>query len=200
MDKGIKDKRVEFRVPENEKKLWNAEAKARNISVGELIRNAVADFLGKIRDLVFVRKETIEHSRIVAISRLSNNLNQIARDLNSALKYGNPIDVLNTQAKLVEILNEAIIIEDCARRIENYRIFTLYVKVLAWRCRFERTQASFNNCRRLLRQFYARNRTKIQQKERLCDVLLSRQKAACGAWRVKVSCFANGRHSGEILS
>lgn len=56
MDKEIKDKRVEFRVPENEKKLWNAEAKARNISVGELIRNAVADFLGKIRDLVFVRK------------------------------------------------------------------------------------------------------------------------------------------------
>lgn len=119
MDKEIKDKRVEFRVPENEKKLWNAEAKARKISVGELIRNAVADFLGKIRDLVFVRKETIEHSRIVAISRLSNNLNQIARDLNSALKYGNPIDVLNTQAKLVEILNEAIKIEDCARRIEN---------------------------------------------------------------------------------
>lgn len=119
MDKEIKDKRVEFRVPENEKKLWNAEAKARNISVGELIRNAVADFLGKIRDLVFVRKETIEHSRIVAISRLSNNLNQIARDLNSALKYGNPIDVLNTQAKLVEILNESIIIEDCARRIEK---------------------------------------------------------------------------------
>lgn len=119
MDKEIKDKRVEFRVPENEKKLWNAEAKARKISVGELIRNAVADFLGKIRDLVFVRKETIEHSRIVAISRLSNNLNQIARDLNSALKYGNPIDVLNTQAKLVEILNEAIIIEDCTRRIEK---------------------------------------------------------------------------------
>ena len=77
MDTGIKDKRVEFRVPENEKKLWNAEAKARKISVGELIRNAVADFLGKIRDLVFVRKETIEHSRIVAISRLSNNLNQL---------------------------------------------------------------------------------------------------------------------------
>ena len=119
MDKEIKDKRVEFRVPENEKKLWNAEAKARKISVGELIRNAVAYFLGKIRDLVFVRKETIEHSRIVAISRLSNNLNQIARDLNSALKYGNPIDVLNTQAKFVEILNEAIIIEDCARRIEK---------------------------------------------------------------------------------
>ena len=110
---------MEFRVPENEKKLWNAEAKARKISVGELIRNAVADFLGKIRDLVFVRKETIEHARIVAISRLSNNLNQIARNLNSALKYENPINVLNTQAKLVEILNEAIIIEDYARRIEN---------------------------------------------------------------------------------
>ena len=119
MDKEIKDKRMEFRVPENEKKLWNAEAKARKISVGELIRNAVADFLGKIRDLVFVRKETIEHARIVAISRLSNNLNQIARNLNSALKYENPINVLNTQAKLVEILNEAIIIEDYARRIEN---------------------------------------------------------------------------------
>lgn len=55
----------------------------------------------------------------MAISRLSNNLNQIARDLNSALKYGNPIDILNTQAKLVEILNEAIKIEDCARRIEK---------------------------------------------------------------------------------
>lgn len=119
MDKEIKDKRVEFRVPEKEKKLWNAEAKARKISVGELIRNAVMDFLGKIRDLVFVRKETIEHARIVAISRLSNNLNQIARNLNSALKYENPINVLNTQAKLVEILNEAIIIEDYARRIEK---------------------------------------------------------------------------------
>ena len=119
MDKETKDKRVEFRVPEKEKKLWNAEAKARKISVGELIRNAVADFLGKIRDLVFVRKETIEHTRIVAISRLSNNLNQIARDLNFALKYRNPIDVLNTQAKLMEILNEAMVIEDFARGIEN---------------------------------------------------------------------------------
>lgn len=119
MDKEIKDKRVEFRVPEKEKKLWNAEAKARKISVGELIRNAVMDFLGKIRDLVFVRKETIEHARIVAISRLSNNLNQIARNLNSALKYENPINVLNTQAKLVEILNEAMVIEDLACGIEN---------------------------------------------------------------------------------
>lgn len=119
MDKETKDKRVEFRVPEKEKKLWNAEAKAREISVGELIRNAVADFLGKIRDLVFVQKETIEHARIVAISRLSNNLNQIARDLNSALKYGNPIDVLNTQAKLVEILYKAMVIEYYARGIEN---------------------------------------------------------------------------------
>ena len=119
MDKETKDKRVEFRVPEKEKKLWNAEAKARKISVGELIRNAVADFLGKIRDLVFVQKETIEHARIVAISRLSNNLNQIARDLNSALKYGNPIDVLNTQAKLVEILYKAMVIEYYARGIEN---------------------------------------------------------------------------------
>lgn len=119
MDKEIKDKRVEFRVPENEKKLWNAEAKARKISVGELIRNAVADFLGKTRDLVFVKKETIEHARIVAISRLSNNLNQIARDLNSALKYGNPIDVLNTQAKLVEILYKAMVIEYYARGIEK---------------------------------------------------------------------------------
>lgn len=119
MDKETKDKRVEFRVPEKEKKLWNAEAKARKISVGELIRNAVADFLGKIRDLVFVKKETIEHARIVAISRLSNNLNQIARDLNFALKYGNPIDVLNTQAKLVEILHKAMLIEYYARKIEN---------------------------------------------------------------------------------
>ena len=119
MDKETKDKRVEFRVPEKEKKLWNAEAKAREISVGELIRNAVADFLGKTRDLVFVKKETIEHARIVAISRLSNNLNQIARDLNSALKYGNPIDVLNTQAKLVEILYKAMVIEYYARGIEK---------------------------------------------------------------------------------
>ena len=119
MDKEIKDKRVEFRVPENEKKLWNAEAKARKISVGELIRNAVADFLGKTRDLVFVKKETIEHARIVAISRLSNNLNQIARNLNFALKYGNPIDVLNTQAKLVEILYKAMVIEYYARGIEK---------------------------------------------------------------------------------
>ena len=119
MDKETKDKRVEFRVLEKEKKLWNAEAKARKISVGELIRNAVMDFLGKIRDLVFVRKETIEHARIVAISRLSNNLNQIARNLNFALKYGNPIDVLNTQAKLMEILNEAMVIENFARGIEN---------------------------------------------------------------------------------
>ena len=119
MDKETKDKRVEFRVPEKEKKLWNAEAKARKISVGELIRNAVMDFLGKIRDLVFVRKETIEHARIVAISRLSNNLNQIARNLNSALKYGNPIDVLNTQAKLVEILHKAMVIEYYARRLKS---------------------------------------------------------------------------------
>ena len=119
MDKETKDKRVEFRVPEKEKKLWNAEAKAREISVGELIRNAVADFLGKTRDLVFVKKETIEHARIVAISRLSNNLNQIARDLNFALKYENPIDILNTQAALVKILGKAMAIEDFARGIEN---------------------------------------------------------------------------------
>ena len=119
MDKETKDKRVEFRVPEKEKKLWNAEAKAREISVCELTRNAVADFLGKTRDLVFGKKETIEHASIVAISRLSNNLNQIARDLNSALKYGNPIDVLNTQAKLVEILYKAMVIEYYARGIEK---------------------------------------------------------------------------------
>ena len=105
MDKEIKDKRVEFRVSENEKKLWNAEAKARKISVGELIRNAVADFLGKIRDLVFVRKETIEHSRIVAISRLSNNLNQIARDLNSALSL---MVVLESKSIALESIQGAL--------------------------------------------------------------------------------------------
>lgn len=119
-----KTKRVELLTHPTEHTQWQAEAKKRNYkSVGEFIRSAVQYFLAGVTNVV---KSTFgnsgksrDHYRAVALNRIGNNINQIARALNSALSREEPVDIIAVDLKLAQTVILASEIYHLATKLES---------------------------------------------------------------------------------
>ena len=67
-----------MKLPEEELRKWKAEAKRYGIPLARMIRSRMSDECPKTRKIVVVDRKFL-----VEIARIGNNLNQIARKLNT---------------------------------------------------------------------------------------------------------------------
>lgn len=122
-----KRKRVEILAYPSEHKEWTQASRNRKFSsLGEFIRAAVRSFLGVTGEVVTSVKSFFtpnlkmrDHYQAVAINRIGNNVNQIARSLNSALAHGHPVNIVATDLKLGCILMLTHELYHIAQRIDS---------------------------------------------------------------------------------
>ena len=128
MENETKTKRVELLAHPSEHEQWKAETKQRNYkSIGEFIRSAIQYFIlgaanvgAKIKSVLAPSSAKSRcHYQAVAINRIGNNVNQIARALNTSLANNTPIDVIKADIKLGQILILATEIYHIAQRLDE---------------------------------------------------------------------------------
>ena len=127
MENETKTKRVELLAHPSEHEQWKAETKQRNYkSIGEFIRSAIQYFIlgaanvgAKIKSAFTGSTKSRCHYQAVAINRIGNNVNQIARALNTSLANNTPIDVIKADIKLGQILILATEIYHIAQRLDE---------------------------------------------------------------------------------
>ena len=127
MQQEIKRKRVEILTTFSEHKQWIDQVRARKFSsIGEFIRAAVRSFLSVSGNITSTVKSYFtpnpklrDHYQAVAINRIGNNVNQIARALNSALAHDDPINVAAADIKLGCILMLTLELYHIAQRIDS---------------------------------------------------------------------------------
>lgn len=122
-----KQKRVEILTYPSEHKEWTQASRNRKFSsLGEFIRAAVRSFLivagevaTSVKSFVMQNPKMRDHYQAVAINRIGNNVNQIARSLNSALAHGHPVNIVATDLKLGCILMLTHELYHIAQRIDS---------------------------------------------------------------------------------
>ena len=122
-----KRKRVEILAYPTEHKEWSQASRTRNYkSLGEFIRAAVRSFMSvangvttSVKSFLIQNPKLREHYQAVAINRIGNNVNQIARSLNSALAHGHPVNIVATDLKLGCILMLTLELYHIAQRIDS---------------------------------------------------------------------------------
>ena len=123
-----KRKRVEILAYPTEHKEWSQASRTRNYkSLGEFIRAAVRSFLivagevaTSVKSFVMQNPKMRDHYQAVAINRIGNNVNQIARSLNSALAHGHPVNIVATDLKLGCILMLVLELYHIAQHIDSH--------------------------------------------------------------------------------
>jgi len=95
---------INFRIPKVVKAKWQDEAKAANLCLGDFIRASIESGDKTLisnkptpRKIPKIKRETADPKLIQAIARCGNNLNQIARRVNTQ------DDAIDIHIELVEI-------------------------------------------------------------------------------------------------
>jgi len=87
---------IKIRVSEEEKARFEAKAAAAGITLADLIRHRLLAYR--------LRQSAAERERLLQLARLGNNLNQIARWVNT---YKGGIDTIDVVTRLEALLREA---------------------------------------------------------------------------------------------
>lgn len=93
MSANIKDKRINIKVTSAERKEWQSMAKAKNMTVADLIRDA----LGREKVGIAPKRRASRKADPVLIAnlaRIGNNLNQIARWANTYKSDAEAVEVV----------------------------------------------------------------------------------------------------------
>lgn len=103
---GLRDKRVNIKVTEKERQRWQALAEEAGLTVADLIRQRMGDTQLVNRDPVRRRaSRRTDPLLLAALGRLGNNLNQIARWVNT---YKSSAEAVEVVASLVAIERELL--------------------------------------------------------------------------------------------
>lgn len=86
---------IKIRVSKMEKELFEAKARDAGLTIADLIRNRLFDYR--------LRKSAHERERIRMLARIGNNINQIARWVNT---YKGGIDTIHVVSRLDALLRE----------------------------------------------------------------------------------------------
>jgi hypothetical protein len=113
---------IKFRATEAQKsKLKDAVKQSKFKDISKFIWAAITKFMGSVASsvsAVFTSKyDTKLPTRVGSLTRIANNLNQIARALNTATKYDTPIDIFKVQVQLVLILNELVQVHEITEKL-----------------------------------------------------------------------------------
>ena len=104
------------RVPVDVAKRWREHAAGRSLSISDWLRQAIEPdsvrVIGRIGAPKMARRKfsAADPALLLAISRLGNNLNQIARALNEASMQAQRVDTLRCLQVLVEIQRELVVL------------------------------------------------------------------------------------------
>ncbi|QJT09508.1 MobC family plasmid mobilization relaxosome protein [Oceanidesulfovibrio marinus] len=90
-----RDQWIKIRVSEEEKAQFEAKAAAAGMTLADLVRHRLASFR--------LRKTSTEREALLQLARIGNNLNQIARWVNT---YKGGLDTIEVVSRLDAILRE----------------------------------------------------------------------------------------------
>jgi len=104
---------IKFRATADQKtELKKAVKQSKFKDISKFIWAAITKFMGSVASSVSAvfagKSDTKLPTRLGNLNRIANNLNQIARALNTAIKYDTPIDVFKVQSHLILILDQLV--------------------------------------------------------------------------------------------
>lgn len=113
---------IKFRATETQKsELKKAVKQSKFKDLTKFIWAAITKFVGSVASsvsAVFAGKYDAKlPTRVGSLNRIANNLNQIARALNTATKYDTPIDIFKVQSHLILILNELVQVHEITEKL-----------------------------------------------------------------------------------
>lgn len=101
-----KDKFIKIRFQDEERAELFEAAKKRGMKLSDLIRNSVCGYIGRTQTKIKPAMSIIAvpDKVIIAVNKIGTNVNQLARSVNTAVKYGENFDAIAIQATLFEVL------------------------------------------------------------------------------------------------
>lgn len=101
-----KDKFIKIRFQDEEREELFEAAKKRGMKLSDLIRNAVCGYIGRTQTKIkpAMNIVAVPDKVIIAVNKIGTNVNQLARSVNTAIKYGENFDAIAIQATLFEVL------------------------------------------------------------------------------------------------
>lgn len=101
-----KDKFIKIRFQDEEREELFEAAKKREMKLSDLIRNAVCGYIGRTQTKIkpAMNIVAVPDKVIIAVNKIGTNVNQLARSVNTAIKYGENFDAIAIQATLFEVL------------------------------------------------------------------------------------------------
>ncbi len=101
-----KDKFIKIRFRDEERAELFVAAKERGMKLSDLIRNSVCGYIGRTQTKIKPAMNIIAvpDKVIIAVNKIGTNVNQLARSVNTAVKYGENFDAIAIQATLFEVL------------------------------------------------------------------------------------------------